>query len=71
MNKQARIDSDGEDYPQIVVTQLKWLCGEYQIEQGDSGEVDLHDSENDVISISRDQAIKLAKQILEFEGELV
>lgn len=72
MNKQLRINSE-TDYPQVIVTQLKWLNGEYQIEQGKNfpEEVDLHDFSNDVISISRDQAIKLAEAILEFEGELV
>lgn len=71
MNNQLRINSE-TNYPQVIVTQLKWLDGEYQIEQGrGSGDVDLTNTNNDVISISRDQAIKLAKTILEFEGELV
>lgn len=70
MNKQLRIDS--ETHPQVIVTQLKWLDGEYQIEQGTgSQEVNLSNINNDVVSISRDQAIQLAKTILEFEGELV
>lgn len=71
MNKQLRINS--ESHPQVIVTKIKCLDGEYQIEQGtdQKGEVDLSDRRNDVVSITREQAIKLAKTILEFEGELV
>lgn len=70
-NKQLRINSK-TGYPQVIVTQLKWLDGEYQIEQGTgNGDVDLTERHNDVISIRRDQAILLAETILKYEGELV
>lgn len=64
---QKRIDS--EECPQVIVTQPRYLGGEYQIEQGTgNAPVDLDDPCNDIVSISREQAIEIAKFTLSNEG---
>ena len=63
--KQVRIQDEGKDYPEVVVSRVDFLR-EFQIEQGGSKEpCDLTDRSNDVISISYPQAIAIAKAILE------
>lgn len=62
-------------FPQVVVSTLPFLDDEFQIKQGtergvetDMGYTGL--GKNDVISLSRTQAVALAKAILEFDKNI-
>lgn len=66
---QCRISD--KDFPQVVVTCVHFLGDEFQIEQGTGREpCDLLNFSNDVVSISKEQAVALARTILHFAGEL-
>ncbi|MND52995.1 hypothetical protein D3C80_440200 [compost metagenome] len=58
-------------YPHIVISMIDFLGDEVQIEQAPGWDkaVDLSNPENAILSISKEQAVALAKAILEFAGE--
>lgn len=73
--KKQQLRINDATFPQVVVSSLPFLNDEFQIEQGSvSGvETDMGYTgigKNDVISISRAQAVALAKAILEFDSKI-
>lgn len=65
MEQRFRVNDPKERYPQTVVSFVPWLDDEFQLEQGfKEGDTDLGARSNDVISISRAQAVKIARTIL-------
>lgn len=73
VKQQLRINDT--DFPQVVVTTVSFLDDEFQIEQGTERGVETDMGytgigKNDVISISRSQAVALAKAILEFDKNI-
>jgi hypothetical protein len=56
-------------HPQVIVVKVDFLR-EFQISQGHGkGECDIDSVSNDVLSLSVDQAVAMARKILELVGE--
>lgn len=67
MYEHHRINS--ATHPQVMVVKVDFLR-EFQISQGQGkGEIEIDDRSNDVLSISIDQAVAMARKILELVGE--
>lgn len=58
-------DTSSHKYPTVNITKVLFLSDEIQIEQGDAGEYNPH-NQNDVLSMSPEQALKLAYTIIDF-----
>ena len=56
-------------YPEVCVTRVRFLNDEIQIEQGfNQGPIDTSDLNNSIVSVSKEQALKIAATINEMFG---